>query len=249
MWNQAVRVGVIAYVAPLTVTLGTRWRCMADFTPRILYTRGRNPQHPTNRRLGGSQGRSGPFGKEEKSLVPAGKGTPDCPHNSLVTIPTVFKQKHEQAKNRNYTPFRTDITQEESSSLCRLRRSLLTRILRSSINSFPLTSSATANQTGFTPPCKICVPTCEVPEVPIILQQRTSTFHKQITACQKHGFVGVHILSPPHGDRTESFRLAQYNAFFPLINYGTSHLHLVPRRRTRGAIPPLPHISLWCHNL
>jgi len=78
---------------------------------------------PSTQQTGGWVGpRAGLEPLEKRiSLVPAGNGTPDCPHNSLVTIATVFIQKQEQAENRNYIPFRTDIIQEESRSVQTVR--------------------------------------------------------------------------------------------------------------------------------
>jgi hypothetical protein len=46
--------------APLILNLGIGWA--VNCTPRLLY-----PRYPSNRRLGGSQGRSGRFGKEKTS--------------------------------------------------------------------------------------------------------------------------------------------------------------------------------------
>jgi hypothetical protein len=42
--------------------LGTRWRWVISFTPQPLYSRGKNPRYPYDRRLGGPQSRSGRCG-------------------------------------------------------------------------------------------------------------------------------------------------------------------------------------------
>jgi hypothetical protein len=55
--------------------LGTRWRRVVSFTPRPLYPRGKSRQYLLDRRLGGSQSRSGRCG-EEKNLAPARNKTP-----------------------------------------------------------------------------------------------------------------------------------------------------------------------------
>jgi hypothetical protein len=36
------------------------WRCMVSFTPRSLYSQGKSPRYPLDRRLGAHQGQSGP---------------------------------------------------------------------------------------------------------------------------------------------------------------------------------------------
>jgi hypothetical protein len=56
------------------------WRC--SFTPRPLYPQGKSPWYPLDRRLGGSQGRSG-RGSEEKNSQPLpGREHPDHPARS-----------------------------------------------------------------------------------------------------------------------------------------------------------------------
>jgi hypothetical protein len=57
------------------VGLCTRWRWVVSFSPLPLYLPGKNPRYPSDRRLGGSQSRSGSCG-EEKHLVPAENQTP-----------------------------------------------------------------------------------------------------------------------------------------------------------------------------
>ena len=72
------------YTALLILYLGVDG--VANFTPRLLYSR-EQPRHPLNRKsLGGPQGWSGCFG--EKSLGPAGIRTPDCATCSPVNTPT-----------------------------------------------------------------------------------------------------------------------------------------------------------------
>jgi hypothetical protein len=44
--------------------LGTTWRWVVNFTPRPLYPRGKSPRYPLDRRLGGTQSRSGRFGEQ-----------------------------------------------------------------------------------------------------------------------------------------------------------------------------------------
>jgi hypothetical protein len=46
--------------------LATRWMWVVSFTPRPLYPQGKSPWYPLDRRLGGSQSRSG-HGSEEKN--------------------------------------------------------------------------------------------------------------------------------------------------------------------------------------
>jgi hypothetical protein len=54
--------------APRILDLGTRWRWVVSFTPRLLYPQGKSPwQQPLDRRLGGPQSRSGRGGEEKNS--------------------------------------------------------------------------------------------------------------------------------------------------------------------------------------
>jgi hypothetical protein len=55
----------------IIIDLGTRWKWVASFTFRQLYSRGKSPRNRLGRRLGGPKIRSGLFG-EEKYLAPAG---------------------------------------------------------------------------------------------------------------------------------------------------------------------------------
>jgi len=59
-------------IVPRILDLGTRWRWVFSFTPRPLYTQGNRPRYPLDRRLGGSQFRSGRGGKENNSQAAPG---------------------------------------------------------------------------------------------------------------------------------------------------------------------------------
>jgi hypothetical protein len=52
-----------------------RWRWVVSFAPQPLYPKGKSPRYPLDRRLGGSQSRSGGC-VEEKNLTPAGNRNP-----------------------------------------------------------------------------------------------------------------------------------------------------------------------------
>jgi hypothetical protein len=54
-------------IAPRILDLGTRWRCVISFTLRPLYTRGKSPCYPLDKRLGGPQSRAGRGGEEKNS--------------------------------------------------------------------------------------------------------------------------------------------------------------------------------------
>jgi hypothetical protein len=66
---------------------------VVNFTPRTLYPRGKSPRYPLDRRLGGSQSRSGLFG-EEKILYPTGIRTLNSWSSSpqLVAMPTTLSR-------------------------------------------------------------------------------------------------------------------------------------------------------------
>jgi hypothetical protein len=51
---------------PYILDPGTRWKLVVNFTPRPLYSQGKSPCYPLNRRLGGPQSRAG----EEKNIQP-----------------------------------------------------------------------------------------------------------------------------------------------------------------------------------
>jgi hypothetical protein len=70
--NQALRhesVRRSGCIDPRILDLGTSWRLVVSFAPRPLYPRGKSPQYPLNRSLGGPKKRSGLHG-EEKILDP-----------------------------------------------------------------------------------------------------------------------------------------------------------------------------------
>jgi hypothetical protein len=43
--------------------IGTRWRWVVSFTPQLLYSQGKRPWYPLDRRLGRPQSRSGRDGE------------------------------------------------------------------------------------------------------------------------------------------------------------------------------------------
>lgn len=69
-------VGRARCIAPCIFNLGTRWRCVVSFMPRLLYPPKKNRPYPLKRIPGGAKGyRVGPkrrFGRsgEEKTFVP-----------------------------------------------------------------------------------------------------------------------------------------------------------------------------------
>jgi hypothetical protein len=63
-------------IAPRILDLGTRWRWAVSFTPRSLYTKGKSPWYPLDRRLGGPQSQSGHIGEEKNSQPLAGLESP-----------------------------------------------------------------------------------------------------------------------------------------------------------------------------
>jgi hypothetical protein len=56
-------------IAPRIPDLGTRWRRVVSFTPLPLYSKGKSPWCPFDRRLGGPQSRSGRVGEEKNSQL------------------------------------------------------------------------------------------------------------------------------------------------------------------------------------
>jgi hypothetical protein len=58
------------FVDPRFIDLGTSWRSVVSFTPLLLYPRGKSPQYPLDRRLGGPQYRSGRRGGEKNLALP-----------------------------------------------------------------------------------------------------------------------------------------------------------------------------------
>jgi hypothetical protein len=59
-------------IAARILDLGTRWRWVVSLTPRLLYAQGNSPWYPLDRRLGGSQSRSGRGGEEKNSQLSPG---------------------------------------------------------------------------------------------------------------------------------------------------------------------------------
>jgi hypothetical protein len=64
---------------PHFLDLGTSWSWVVSFAPLVLYPRGKIPQYPLDRRLGGPQSWSGRHG-EVKILAPTGTQTPTSGH-------------------------------------------------------------------------------------------------------------------------------------------------------------------------
>jgi hypothetical protein len=56
-------------IAPRILDLGTRWRCVVSFTSRPLYTQGKSPWYPFDRRMGGTESRSEHGGEEKNSQL------------------------------------------------------------------------------------------------------------------------------------------------------------------------------------
>jgi hypothetical protein len=54
-------------ITPRILHIGTRWRREVTFTPRPLYTQGKSPWYPLDRRLGGPHSRSRRDGEEKNS--------------------------------------------------------------------------------------------------------------------------------------------------------------------------------------
>jgi hypothetical protein len=50
--------------------LGTIWRWVVSFTPWPLYPQGKSPWYPLDKRLGGSQNRSGRGGEKNSQPLP-----------------------------------------------------------------------------------------------------------------------------------------------------------------------------------
>jgi hypothetical protein len=57
----------VEVLAPRILNLGTRWKWVVSFTPWPLYLQWKRPWYPLDRRLGGSQIRSGRGGEEKNS--------------------------------------------------------------------------------------------------------------------------------------------------------------------------------------
>jgi hypothetical protein len=57
-------------IALRILDFGTRWRWVVSFTLQPLYSQGKSPWYPSDRRLGGPQSRSGRDGEEKNSQPP-----------------------------------------------------------------------------------------------------------------------------------------------------------------------------------
>jgi hypothetical protein len=81
-------------IDPHFLDLGTSWRWVVSFTPLPLYSQGKSPRYPLDRRLSEPQSRSGRFG-EEKILDPTGTRTPNPQSSSPqpVAIPTTLPRR------------------------------------------------------------------------------------------------------------------------------------------------------------
>ena len=79
------------YIPLLILNIGTRWRWMVGFTPRLLSPPPRkDPRFPLSGMLGAPQNQSWHFGKV--SLASAGIRTPNRPARSLVSAPTMISR-------------------------------------------------------------------------------------------------------------------------------------------------------------
>jgi hypothetical protein len=58
-------------IGPRIIDLGTRWRWVVSFTPRLLYPQGKSPLYPLDRRPGRTRSRSGHSGGEKKNSQPS----------------------------------------------------------------------------------------------------------------------------------------------------------------------------------
>jgi len=84
---------------------------VGSFTPRPLYSQGKNTRHPLDRRLGGSQSRSGRGGEVSKVPIPSCReSNPGYQGRSLVSVvtelirlPTPYQVPfHEAALTKRY---------------------------------------------------------------------------------------------------------------------------------------------------
>jgi hypothetical protein len=82
-------------IALRILNLGARWSWVISFTPWTLYPQGKSPSYTLNRRLGGSQSRSGRGGEENpRSSSPQPSAIPLSYPGSLIKF-----QLHVQLKN------------------------------------------------------------------------------------------------------------------------------------------------------
>jgi hypothetical protein len=98
-----VAVLIYTYIRKVHDSLfGQDWLFFLFFTPRTLYSRGKSPRYPLDRRLGGPQSRSGRFG-EEKILDPTGTLNP------LVVQPVSSRYTDYAIPAPHWTLYRPDI--------------------------------------------------------------------------------------------------------------------------------------------
>jgi hypothetical protein len=88
-------------VAPRILDLGTRWKWVVSFTPRPLYTQGKSPCYPLDRRLGGPQNRYWTRWWREKSPVPVETRTPDHSARSPALYHWAIQAPHFTENNKN----------------------------------------------------------------------------------------------------------------------------------------------------
>jgi hypothetical protein len=84
-------------ITSLILDLGTRWRWVISFTPRPLYLQGRSPWYPLDRRLGGSQSRSGRGGEEK---FPASAGYRTLEPRSSSPSPALYRLSYHGSRGK-----------------------------------------------------------------------------------------------------------------------------------------------------
>jgi hypothetical protein len=62
-----------------TLVLGIRWRLVVSFTLLKLYSRGKSPWYPLDRRQGGLRSRSGSCGEEKNLTLQGIESAPSSP--------------------------------------------------------------------------------------------------------------------------------------------------------------------------
>jgi hypothetical protein len=95
-------------ITPCILNLGTRWRWMVSFTPWALYTRGKSPRYPLDRRFGGPQSLSERGGEEKNSYhSPYRELNPGHQACSLVPmlteLPRLFTLLKDQLSHKHKT--------------------------------------------------------------------------------------------------------------------------------------------------
>jgi hypothetical protein len=99
------------HIVSLILNLGTRWRCVFNFTPRPPYPPppGRKRCYPSNRRLGGPKSWSGRFYRRENLLPKQGfeSRTIQCVASRIPTtlfwfLTLCVMQNHEYPVNKDY---------------------------------------------------------------------------------------------------------------------------------------------------